>query len=87
MKTNVTGVQIVAVNADELPDLVRRMGDEYFHGPRIGVWGWETNVIPARWERAFGPSKTRSSRRSIHSAPYGCGSSAPSAAFGRPRQR
>jgi Glycosyl transferases group 1 len=47
------GFEIVAVNADELPDLVRRLGDGYFEGPRIGIWGWETNSIPLRWQRAF----------------------------------
>lgn len=47
------GFEIVAVNADELPDLVERLGAGYFEGPRIGIWGWETNAIPARWQRAF----------------------------------
>jgi hypothetical protein len=47
------GFEIVAVNADELPDFVERLGEGYFQGPRIGIWGWETNAIPARWQRAF----------------------------------
>jgi glycosyltransferase involved in cell wall biosynthesis len=47
------GFEIVAVNADELPDFVTRLGEGYFEGPRIGVWGWETNSIPPRWQRAF----------------------------------
>ena len=47
------GFEIVAVNADELPDFVTRLGEDYFEGPRIGIWGWETNSIPPRWERAF----------------------------------
>lgn len=47
------GFEIVAVNADELPDFVGRLGEDYFEGPRIGIWGWETNSIPARWQRAF----------------------------------
>jgi glycosyltransferase involved in cell wall biosynthesis len=47
------GFEIVAVNADELPDFVSRLGEDYFEGPRIGVWGWETNSIPPRWQRAF----------------------------------
>lgn len=47
------GFEIVAVNAEELPDLVKRLGDDYFDGPRIGIWGWETNTIPPRWSRAF----------------------------------
>jgi glycosyltransferase involved in cell wall biosynthesis len=45
--------EILAINADELPDFVDRMGVEYFHGPRIGIWGWETNRIPQRWQRAY----------------------------------
>jgi glycosyltransferase involved in cell wall biosynthesis len=47
------GFEIVAVNPDELPGLVQRLGDGYFQGPRIGIWGWETNSIPARWGAAF----------------------------------
>ncbi|HEY4426825.1 MAG TPA: glycosyltransferase family 4 protein [Solirubrobacteraceae bacterium] len=47
------GFEIIAVNADELPDFVTRLGDSYFQGPRIGIWGWETNSIPPRWQRAF----------------------------------
>jgi glycosyltransferase involved in cell wall biosynthesis len=43
----------VAVNADELPDFVERLGEDYFEGPRIGIWGWETDSIPPRWRRAF----------------------------------
>jgi glycosyltransferase involved in cell wall biosynthesis len=45
--------ELVAVNADELPGFVERLGEDYFKGPRIGIWGWETNIIPARWVRAF----------------------------------
>jgi hypothetical protein len=47
------GFEIVAVNAEELPDFVERLGEEHFEGPRIGIWGWETNSIPPRWQRAF----------------------------------
>jgi Glycosyl transferases group 1 len=47
------GFEIVAVNADELPDFVERLGEDYFEGPRIGIWGWETNTIPPRWASAF----------------------------------
>ena len=45
--------EIVAVNAAELPDFVERLGEDYFEGPRIGIWGWETNSIPPDWKRAF----------------------------------
>jgi hypothetical protein len=47
------GFEIVAVNADELPGFVARLGEDYFQGPRIGIWGWETNIIPPRWQDAF----------------------------------
>jgi Glycosyl transferases group 1 len=47
------GFELIAVNADELPGFVERLGDDYFEGPRIGIWGWETNTIPARWQRVF----------------------------------
>ncbi|HEX3452003.1 MAG TPA: hypothetical protein VHS26_01785, partial [Solirubrobacteraceae bacterium] len=47
------GFEIVAVNADELPSFVERLGQDYFEGPRIGIWGWETNSVPSRWQRAF----------------------------------
>jgi glycosyltransferase involved in cell wall biosynthesis len=46
-------VEIVAVNPDELPAFVERVGEDYFRGPRVGIWGWETNSIPARWQRSF----------------------------------
>jgi glycosyltransferase involved in cell wall biosynthesis len=45
--------EIVAVNAEELPGFVRRLGDGYFQGPRIGIWGWEIDTIPPRWQGAF----------------------------------
>jgi glycosyltransferase involved in cell wall biosynthesis len=47
------GFEIVAVNAEELPSFVQRLGEDYFQGPRIGIWGWETDTIPARWRHAF----------------------------------
>jgi glycosyltransferase involved in cell wall biosynthesis len=47
------GFEIVAVNADEFPSFVDRLGEGYFQGPRIGIWGWETDTIPARWQHAF----------------------------------
>jgi glycosyltransferase involved in cell wall biosynthesis len=47
------GFEIIAVNADELPAFVERLGEDYFEGPRIGIWGWETNSIPPRWQKAF----------------------------------
>jgi glycosyltransferase involved in cell wall biosynthesis len=47
------GFELIAVNADELPSFIERLGEEYFEGPRIGIWGWETNTIPPRWQRVF----------------------------------
>jgi hypothetical protein len=47
------GFELVCVNADELPQVTERLGEDYFAGPRIGVWGWETNTIPPRWNKAF----------------------------------
>jgi glycosyltransferase involved in cell wall biosynthesis len=47
------GFELIAVNADELPSFVERLGEDYFEGPRIGIWGWETNTIPSRWQRVF----------------------------------
>jgi glycosyltransferase involved in cell wall biosynthesis len=47
------GFELVAVNPDELPAFVDRVGERYFQGPRIGIWGWETNSIPSRWAPAF----------------------------------
>ncbi len=47
------GFEIVAVNAEELPGFVERLGEDYFQGPRIGIWGWETDTIPPCWRRAF----------------------------------
>jgi glycosyltransferase involved in cell wall biosynthesis len=45
--------ELVCVNPDELPKFIDRVGEDYFQGPRIGVWGWETNSIPPRWGPAF----------------------------------
>jgi len=45
--------ELICVNADELPHVVERLGEDYFRGRRIGVWGWETNMIPPRWQAAF----------------------------------
>ena len=47
------GFELICVNADELPQVIDRLGADYFPGRRIGVWGWETNSIPSRWKKAF----------------------------------
>src|SRR5687768_16345686 len=46
---------LVCVNAPELPAFAAEVGPGFFEGKRtIGVWGWETDVVPASWDRAFG---------------------------------
>jgi glycosyltransferase involved in cell wall biosynthesis len=47
-------VNLICVNADELPRFVRDIGSRFLDGRRnIGVWAWETDVIPRRWDEAF----------------------------------
>jgi glycosyltransferase involved in cell wall biosynthesis/SAM-dependent methyltransferase len=46
---------LVCVNAPELPGFVAEVGREFFQERHtIGVWAWETDVVPASWDRAFG---------------------------------
>jgi glycosyltransferase involved in cell wall biosynthesis len=50
-----TNVNLICVNAEELPRFAADTGPEFFAGRHnIGVWAWETDVIPARWDQAFG---------------------------------
>ncbi|HTX33301.1 MAG TPA: glycosyltransferase [Solirubrobacteraceae bacterium] len=51
--SNDHGFELICVNPDELPAFMEQMGESYFRGPRIGVWGWETDRIPPRWGPAF----------------------------------
>ena len=45
---------LVCVNAPELPGLYAELGQELFADRyTIGVWAWETDVVPASWDRAF----------------------------------
>jgi glycosyltransferase involved in cell wall biosynthesis/SAM-dependent methyltransferase len=45
---------LVCVNAPELPGFVKDAGAEFFEDRyTIGVWAWETDVVPASWDRAF----------------------------------
>src|SRR3954463_8879745 len=45
---------LVCVNAPELPGFVVEAGEEFFADRyTIGVWAWETDVVPASWDRAF----------------------------------
>lgn len=45
--------ELICVNADELPWFMNRFGGALASGPRIGVWAWETDRIPARWDDAY----------------------------------
>jgi glycosyltransferase involved in cell wall biosynthesis/2-polyprenyl-3-methyl-5-hydroxy-6-metoxy-1,4-benzoquinol methylase len=48
-------LNLVCVNAPELPEFAKRVGPEFFrHRKTIGVWGWETSFIPDDWDAAFG---------------------------------
>jgi glycosyltransferase involved in cell wall biosynthesis/SAM-dependent methyltransferase len=45
---------LVCVNAPELPAFHAEAGREFFEDRyTIGVWAWETDVVPASWDRAF----------------------------------
>ena len=47
-------VNLVTVNAVQLPQFVRQLGEDFFADtPTVGVWAWETSVIPASWMPAF----------------------------------
>ena len=48
-------VNLICVNADQVPEFVAEVGgasvcDRY----TIGLWAWETDVIPERWDISFG---------------------------------
>jgi glycosyltransferase involved in cell wall biosynthesis/SAM-dependent methyltransferase len=45
---------LVCVNAPELPGFSADVGASFFEDRyTIGVWAWETDVVPASWDRAF----------------------------------
>jgi SAM-dependent methyltransferase len=45
---------LVCVNAPELPGFAADAGQSFFEDRyTIGVWAWETDVVPASWDRAF----------------------------------
>lgn len=47
-------VNIVHVNADQVPFVFENLGPEVFQGRRnIGVWFWELSRFPARWGDRF----------------------------------
>lgn len=45
--------ELICINADELPWFMDRFGGALTDARRIGVWAWETDRIPERWERSF----------------------------------
>jgi glycosyltransferase involved in cell wall biosynthesis len=48
------GLNLVTVNPIQLPQFVRVIGEDFFAGrPTVGIWAWETSVIPSTWEPAF----------------------------------
>lgn len=47
-------VNLLFVNADQLPDVRRHLGEAVFAGRRnIGYWFWELEGFPAAWHGAF----------------------------------
>ncbi len=45
---------LVCVNAPELPRFAADVGTKLFEGRyTIGVWAWETDLVPRSWDRAF----------------------------------
>ncbi|MHB1598205.1 MAG: glycosyltransferase [Acidimicrobiales bacterium] len=47
-------VNLVCVNADELPRFARRVGPGFFAGRyTIGLWAWELEEFPRRFEESF----------------------------------
>jgi SAM-dependent methyltransferase/glycosyltransferase involved in cell wall biosynthesis len=47
-------INLVCVNADQLPGFVEQLGAEIMRGRyTIGQWAWETDRIPERWDAAF----------------------------------
>ncbi len=45
---------LVCVNAPELPKFAADVGPRLFEGRyTIGVWAWETDLVPRSWDRAF----------------------------------
>jgi glycosyltransferase involved in cell wall biosynthesis len=47
-------VNLVCVNADELPNFARRVGPAFFEGRyTIGLWAWEIEQFPSRFLASF----------------------------------
>jgi hypothetical protein len=53
---------LVCVNAPELPSFYEEVGREFFEARyTIGVWAWETDVVPASWSTRSGSTRATSS--------------------------
>jgi len=51
---NPCGINLVHVNADQVPNVFRQLGEGYFHGKyNIGYWFWELSEFPKRWHGSF----------------------------------
>ncbi len=51
---NPYAVNIMHVNADQVPVVANRLGDRYFHGRyNIGYWFWELADFPEQWRSSF----------------------------------
>ena len=45
---------LICVNPEELPRFVRQIGPDFLEGRyTIGVWAWESDVVPRRWDATF----------------------------------
>src|SRR2546428_4070838 len=52
--TNPYGINLIHVNAEQVPEFVARKGDAYFHGrTNIGFWFWELAQFPNQWHLRF----------------------------------
>lgn len=53
-ETNPFRVNLIHVNADGMPEFVRRMGEDYFRDRyTIGYWAWELGTFPSEWSSSF----------------------------------
>ncbi len=67
------GFELVCVNADELPPLMERVGQDYFSGTRIGVWGWEIEQNPGAMEQGVLDDRRDLGVFAVHGQEHRCG--------------
>jgi len=47
-------VNVIHVNADELPNFREHAGESFFAGNyNVGIWAWETQTFPSEWHDRF----------------------------------